>query len=362
MSNLELKRLSILGVGAVSAYGGNNTTVHRFSALSSICRHLEVLDSNPKGEALLRTLKSRFSARLFRIGIPCPLPDISRLSQRLLARFEARHWDVLWLDKSLTVSPEVLRKIRLMDRPPKIIGFSPDDMFARHCQSQQFLQSLPLYDCYITTKSYNQKELLSLGCPKVIFAPNGYDPAVFRPMEILPADIERFGGDVGFIGTYESERAEWMHMLAENGVSVRIWGNGWKRNRLSHPNLKIEGRPLYGSDFAKACISFKINLGFLRKMNRDQQTTRSVEIPACGAFMLAERTAEHLGLFNEGEEAAFFESKDELLEKVRFYLANDRKREDIARAGRCRCISSGYDNRKRLQDALSKALQVEGEI
>jgi spore maturation protein CgeB len=104
-----------------------------------------------------------------------------------------------------------------------------------------------------------------------------------------------------------------------------------------------------GDAYARAINCFDINLAFLRKLNRDLQTTRSVEIPACGAFMLAERTDEHRALFEEGVEAEYFADDDELLAKVRRYLEAPELRHAVATAGRQRCIDSGYSNQDRMR-------------
>jgi spore maturation protein CgeB len=187
-----------------------------------------------------------------------------------------------------------------------------------------------------------------------MFTGNAYDPDTHRPMDLSAEEKARIGGPVGFIGTFESQRAQSISFLAEHGVRVGVWGNGWKENcPLKHPNLLIKGPSIYGDRYAKAICSFEVVLGFLRKLNRDLQTQRSVEVPACGAFMLAERTDEHLSLFEEGKEAEFFGTDEELLEKVRYYLAHEAERKQIARVGRERCVKSGYSYQQRLAEILS---------
>src|SRR5690606_10053631 len=161
-------------------------------------------------------------------------------------------------------------------------------------QSQQFIQALPHYDWFITTKASSVGGLRALGCRRPVVVGNGFDPGAFRPVAVSARDVERLGGDVGLIGTYEEQRARSVLALARAGLRVRVWGDGWRALRQRHPRLRVERAALGFDDFARACAAFKINLGFLRKLNADQQTTRSVEIPACGGFMLAERTAEHL--------------------------------------------------------------------
>ena len=75
-------------------------------------------------------------------------------------------------------------------------------------------------------------------------------------------------------------------------------------------------------------------------------TTRSFQIPACGAFMLHERTAELARYFDEGKEVACFDTPEELSSKICHYLKHENEREAIAAAGFKRCVPAySYDAR-----------------
>lgn len=347
-----LSGLKVLMLAPVSGYGGFNTSQHRLHALRSLGLTTTVVDSTPPALSGLPALVVRLRAWLFRKGFPMTVADPGEDATTLLSAATSGSSDLVWLEKAVTIGAESVRALRRALPEAMIIGFSPDDMHARHNQSLQFLSALPYYDAFLTTKSFNVDELRLAGCPRVLFIGNGYDPAAFRPLPASEQDIERLGGDIGFIGSFEQDRLEAMQALAAQGMHVRIWGDGWDRIPASHPNLVIERRPLRGDDFARACGAFKINLAFLRKANRDQQTTRSVEIPACAGFMLAERTPEHLDMFTEGDEAEFFSSVEELAAKCFQYLNDTSAREAIARRGRQRCLRDGYSNAARIAGAL----------
>jgi hypothetical protein len=285
--------------------------------------------------------------------------DWAGVNAQIRRAVNEQEFDVIWIDKGLTVSPTTLEHVRSRRPRCRIVGYSPDDMMNPENQSRRFIAGLGLYDIYFTTKTHGLTDLVALGCRRVEFVGNAYDPEVHRPMPVSAEDRARLGGPVGFIGQWEEERAEFLAHLAREGVEVRIWGFTWERCRTRHPNLKIENVPLWGPEYARAICAFDINLGFLRKVNRDLQTTRSIEIPACGAFMLAERTTEHLELFAEGREAEFFAGPDELVEKVRYYLAHPAERQAIAAAGRERCLRGRYSNSERLRTCIDIVMSLE---
>jgi hypothetical protein len=346
-----VKARRILYVGPL---GRGETSKQRYDALRDLGYDLDGIDSSLSRKASFpERLAARVCHRLFRYGLnQLPAFDLARVNKALLEHMEADTWDYLWLDKALAVHAKTLKSFRLRQKSCRIVGYSPDDMNQRHSQSRQFLLSLPFYDLYATTKSYNVDELRQLGCKKLIFIGNSYDPGTHYPRALTPEQRQELGGPVGFVGSYEKERANSIVYLCRNGIQVRIWGHGWQQFK-GRPNALVMRRSMVGDDYARVISAFDINLAFLRKINRDLQTTRSVEIPACGSFMLAERTKEHLDLFEEGKEAEFFSSDEELLAKTRYYLSHPECRIKIAAAGRKRCLESGYSHHERLKQIFS---------
>jgi spore maturation protein CgeB len=287
-------------------------------------------------------------------------PDSENINRRIRHLIDRNDFDAVWVEKGNMIIPPTLRYAKSRPRPPRIVWYSEDDMFMRHNRSRAFERALPHYDLVFTTKNRNSQpeELPAMGARRVVFVDKAFDPEQHFPIDISEDERSSLGGDIGFVGTYERERGEAMLFLAEHGLKVRIWGNGWEAFPNKHENLFVEGRAVINSvddlSYTKAIRATKINLGFLRKLNRDEQTDRSVEIPACGGFMLAERSADHLRLFDEGKEAEFFESRDELLNKARHYLEDDDKREKIATAGRNRCVEGDYTHLNRVRFMMSQ--------
>jgi spore maturation protein CgeB len=292
-------------------------------------------------------------ALLFRIFWKLRLPlDYMGVNAALRAAIQRSSFKVIWIEKGNMIRPWTLAAIKRMAPNSALVSCSEDDMYARHGHSLWYRYGLRHYDCVFTTKAHNLRELRLFGAKKINLFLDSFDEKIHRPVQLTDAERSRFGCDVGAIGAFEPERAASLLYLAENGIRVSIWGNGWKNWVGRHPNLDVRNEFLFGEDYSKAICATKINLNFLRKINRDEVTSRSVEIPACGGFMLAERTRRHLDFFTEGKEAEFFGSDEELLAKTNMYLQNDSGRERIATAGRERCLNDGYSLRAQLAAML----------
>ena len=295
---------------------------------------------------------ARFRSRvLWKLGYP----HDSGVNWAIRAALSHSTPDVLWCDRPLDIKPATLKAAKRAHPSMKIVAYSVDDMSQSHNQSVFYVKSIPLYDLHVTTKSYNLSELTDRGAQQVLFVNNAFSPRVHFPMELNAEEKLRYGGPVGFVGTYEPERAEMLVALAKERIPVRVWGGAWPdRLRAATPHLRIEGRELMGHSYRLALNSFDINLGFLRKINRDVQTQRSVEIPACSGFLLAERTEEHRALFQEDVEAAYFSSTEELIGKVKYYLGNGPVRKRIAVNGFRRAVIAPYTYEAQLENVLNQ--------
>jgi spore maturation protein CgeB len=343
--------MKILSIGSFN--GNSNTCLHRNWALQKL-GNVDMVNMYEKPISLW----FRIANKLFNWGLPLKLPDLSNCNQQIYALVENNNYDIVWIDKGWLVCRETLEYIKNVSPETLIVSYSPDNMALRHNQSQQYLDCVSLYDFIFTNKSYILEDMKRLGARRIKFVNNSYEDSFHYPRQLSETDWSELGGDVGFVGMWEQERCESILYLAKNGVNVRVFGGGkWVEYKGKYTNLQIENKGLYGKNYSKSFQTFKISLCFLRKMNFDQQTTRTMEIPACGGFMLAERTEEHLSLFEEGKEADFFSSNEELLEKCRYYLNHESERRLIAEAGTKRCKTSGYSNKDAIEKMLNEVFR-----
>ncbi len=131
--------------------------------------------------------------------------------------------------------------------------------------------------------------------------------------------------DVVFVGQNFGNRSMYVDYLKANGIDVKAYGRGWSEGRLSQSEM-IE---LFNR--ARIILNFSSSQGhpelkFLKG--------RVFEIPASGGFLLTEACDELEDYFDVGVEVEQFAGRDELLDKVRYYLEQDEKRREIAAAGK----------------------------
>ena len=341
--------MKILSIGQFSYAGDSNTCLHRNWALHKIGIVTDVDSTLTRPYWIYRVVNFFFS----RVKLPVRY-YFRELDDAICSAVSNDRFDVVWIDKGIFISSDSFRYIRKKQPGCKIIGYSPDNMLLRHNQSQLFLDTFKYYDYFITTKSYITVGLKELGCANIIFVDNAYEPTFHHQYSITPEEKKLLGGEIGFIGMWEQDRGNSILYLAKHGLNIRVWGGGkWLDYEGIYPNLKIEKEGLYSSDYNKAISAFNISLCFLRKANCDQQTTRTMEIPACGSLLMAERTPEHERLFKDGVEAVFFTTDEDLLEKCEYYISHPDEAVAIARAGKLKCETAGYSNEQMIRKVLT---------
>ncbi|MBI1381054.1 MAG: glycosyltransferase [Planctomycetaceae bacterium] len=290
-----------------------------------------------------------------RLGRPSDPMDVNG---QLLRALCAARYDAVWVDKAPPLLPRTLQRAKELSAGTIFHFHSEDNHALPHNQWAWISPCFAQYDVVWTTKKHNVErgELAALGARDVRFHFQSFDPLDHRPLQPDPFERDHLFADAGFIGTFEAERARSLLALADAGVFVRVFGNGWKPLVGQHALLVVHPHEVSGREYLAAMACSSVQLGFLRKQNLDEHTSRSVEIPACGVPLVAERTGDHLALFEEGKEALFFDGDRELVASVQDLLAHPERRRALAIAGRERCLESGYDHDAMLARCLAATM------
>lgn len=264
--------------------------------------------------------------------------------------------DIVFVFKGWYLSPLTLKKVK--DNSKSVLfHFSPDDFKNDLNTNSLIRKSIPLYDCLFTPRREAVREIEDMGGKKAHYLPFALDSSIHNPPELDDQEVKALGADVVFIGTYaQDNRSEYLEKLCKEDFDIKVFGNSWEKHppdSCLRKSGSIQSEDVYGEDMCKVLSSSKIALAFLRHRNRDKHTMRTFEIPGCKTFMLHERTEEVTDILNEGQQADFFDSYEEMKEKIEFYLNNPQKRKDIAQSGYEEIIKEKHSYMNRVKEVLN---------
>lgn len=279
-----------------------------------------------------------------------------RFNKELVKRAVELNPELVFVIKGKEVNPNSLKEIKRWNTS-LVINFNTDDFFAPRYTSNTsrwLKKSIPLYHALFYYKPYALKqELVDHGAKRVEELGMSYDPEIHRRVELTEEEKKTYSSDVVFVGNPETERIGTMEAIAKAGVNLKVYGPGWNNISVSNELKKcIVGKGVYADEMAKVYSGAKIVLTFIRRGDRDLTNSRLFEVPATGSFMLVERNDDVLRFFKEGEEIECFGTDEELVSKIKIYINDSLKRDQIRQAGYKRCVDSGYNFEGRAKHIL----------
>ena len=285
-------------------------------------------------------------------------PSLHKYTQECLSKLINYNSDLNIFLKCLPFNGKDIDQLSRRSSSYNIL-YNNDNMFgplSHRPMWRKMKSAISHYDSIICYRGQCCSNYSSFGANSVYLMHSYYLPWIHFPLS-----SRVYKHDVCFIGHYEEDnRLSYINtILNDPSITLYIRGPGWGNTSVQSKfkdNLNIG---LIGSKYSSMIRQSRIGLAFFSALNEDLYTRRVFEIPACGTFLLAPRTHVMQSIFEEDKEAVFFSTKEEMLDKIKFYLAHNTLREQIALSGYNRSIASGYDIKSRLKALLNHySLQV----
>ena len=320
-----------------------------------------VIDEHPPNfvPGITRDYLSTYERILRKLGIYI---DNEKINKTILMVVKYRKFDYIWIENEGAKliqknTLEILKKIKI-----KIILYSSDNLSKNHNLSINLMRCIKLYDSIILTKSRDMKNkkliFLAKDQKKFFFVSKAFDPSIHKKNK---KKIKK-KYQVSFIGSFEKFRHKSLVYVAKKlkknnkNIIINVWGNGWPKDNLNLPNLKINNFPVYNKHYVSILHSSFINLNFLRKINDDISTDRTSEIPACGSFMLSEYSNEQNKIFENGNEASYFKNDEDLYKKIIYFLERPKLIKKISTNGYKKSRFLKLDHTNIIKNVLKKIM------
>ena len=166
------------------------------------------------------------------------------------------------------------------------------------------------------------------------YVPHSYDPDYHFP--VYPRDYKI---DFSFIGTSFISRLKFFDQMNFEGIDTVFGGNGWDTVPPEYQHLwrYLGHRPdecVDNTETARIYNQTRVGFNLYRREGEDQHQgegwamgPREVEMAACGLFFIRDPRPESNEVFGM---LPAFSSPGEAEELIRYYIAHDSEREDLA--------------------------------
>ena len=281
---------------------------------------------------------------------------VYKLNQDLIRYAKKTRPDLIFIYRGSHIFPATIRKMR--QNGSIVFGYNNDNPFGKIIPKyvhRLYIKSLLQYDWIFAYRPKNLDDYKRLGYKNTSLLRSYYIKENNFPIPELPT--KKYCHDVVFIGHFEDDgREEYIKYLMEDDtVDFHLYGTLWEKSKYCNEIRSRFGeiKPLY-NDYNLTLNSTKIALVFLSKRNNDTYTRRCFEIIAAKSFMLSQYTDDLDSMFKQGIEAEYFRDKEEMLDKIRYYLKHNDKREKITGAGHERLLKEGHEVTDRARQIIDR--------
>lgn len=186
------------------------------------------------------------------------------------------------------------------------------------------------------------------------YLPEACNPTWHYPAELSTKDIVRYGCDITTACNMYYYRARILEQFVD--YDMKLWGTSYPSWLKSPLRAKYPGIRVAETEKAKAFQAAKIVVNTMTHKEVAGVNARTFEAAGCGAFQIADFRPAMLDLFKPDEEIVLFHTRDELKEKVDYYLQRPEARKRIAEAG-YRRAHADHTYRQRLEQVIKTAMK-----